>query len=161
MFPSETFTERAGRFNNHLKERCSEYFYLLFWNHGRLGPYTVQEKTKQKAIGHQPHRQPIKEYVAYSAAQCQLFMFWFDYCSFNIIGLARTSYEYHHRFLRTDKNYNLCINVIKMIFNILKSNRFFAILSFDIDFQCQLKLVIGFGFTFGVNSVYWNMVQHR
>ena len=52
----ETFTKRADRFNTHLKERCFEYFYLLFWNHGRLGPYTVQEKTKQKAIGHQPHR---------------------------------------------------------------------------------------------------------
>ena len=41
----KTLTERADRFNTHLKERYSEYFYLLFWNHGRLGPYTVRDGT--------------------------------------------------------------------------------------------------------------------
>ena len=41
----ETFAERADRFNAHLKERCSEYSHLLFWNHGRLGPYTVRDGT--------------------------------------------------------------------------------------------------------------------
>ena len=36
-----------------------------------------------------------------------------------VIGLSRTSQEYRQRFLRTDKNYNFCINFIKMLFNIL------------------------------------------
>ena len=57
-----------------------------------------------------------------SAARCQLFKF--DLISalsnsiFDIIGLAQTSQKYHQRFLRTDKNYNFCINFIKMLFNI-------------------------------------------
>ena len=38
---SETFAEQADRFNSRLKERCSANSHLLFWNHGRLGPYTV------------------------------------------------------------------------------------------------------------------------
>ena len=37
---------------------------------------------------------------------------WFS----GIISLARTSQEYHQRFTRTDKNYNFCINFIKMLF---------------------------------------------
>ena len=59
-----------------------------------------------------------------SAARRQLFKF--DSISslsnliFDIIGLARTSQEYHQRFLRTDKNYNFCIQFIKMLFDILK-----------------------------------------
>ena len=36
---------------------------------------------------------------------------------FNIIGIARISQEYHQGFLRTDKNYNFCINFLKMLFN--------------------------------------------
>ena len=83
---------------------------------------TVYSSRQDETKGDWPPTTPLakKVYVEYSAAQCQLFKFRFDYCSFNIIGLTRTSQEYHHRFLRTDKNYNLCINVIKLLFNILK-----------------------------------------
>ena len=42
---SETFAEQADRFNRRLKERCSANSHLLFWNHGRLGPYTVRDGT--------------------------------------------------------------------------------------------------------------------
>ena len=69
------------------------------------------------------HTAATQQVVLTSAAWCQLFKF--DSISalsnsiFDIIGLARTSQEYHQRFLRTDKNYNFCINFIKMLFNIL------------------------------------------
>ena len=65
-----------------------------------------------------------------SAAQCQRFKF--DSISalsnsiFDIIGLARTSQKYHQRFLRTDNNYNFCINFIKKVFNILKMKQIFG-----------------------------------
>ena len=59
-----------------------------------------------------------------SAAQCQIFQFnsisAISNSIFDIIGLARTSQQYHQRFFRTNKNYNFCINFIKMLFNILK-----------------------------------------
>ena len=42
---SETFAEQADRFNRRLKERCSANSHLLFWNHGRLVPYTVRDGT--------------------------------------------------------------------------------------------------------------------
>ena len=46
----ETFAERADRFNTNLKEICSDYSHLLFWNDGRLQQYTVQDKTRQKVM---------------------------------------------------------------------------------------------------------------
>ena len=65
-----------------------------------------------------------------SAARCQVFKFGsisaLSNSIFDIIGLARTSQEYHQRFLRTDKNYNFCINFIKMLFNILKIKPIFG-----------------------------------
>ena len=74
------------------------------------------------------------------AAQCQLFKFdsisALSYWIFNTIGLARTSQEYHKRFLRTDKNYNFCINSIKMLFNILKIKPIFG------DFITQYRFSV-------------------
>ena len=103
------------------------------------------------------------------AAWCQLFKF--DLISalsnsiFDIIGLARTSQEYHVRFLRTDTNYNFRINFIKMLFNILKIKSIFGDFviryRFSMLFDACLSILRNrFGFTFYVDSTYWNIVQH-
>ena len=68
--------------------------------------------------------------IQVSAARCRLFKF--DSISalpdsiFDIIGFARTSQEYHQRFLRTDKNKNFCTNFIKLLDNILKIKPIFG-----------------------------------
>ena len=58
------------------------------------------------------------------------FWVWVDICSFNFDfrygGLARTSQEYHQRYLRPENNFNWCINFIKMLFNILKIKPIFG-----------------------------------
>ena len=75
-----------------------------------------------------------------SAAQCQFFKFYsisdLSNLFFDIIGLAQTSQEYHQKFLRTAKNYNFCINFIKMLSNILKIKLIFG----DFVIQCRLSM---------------------
>ena len=74
----------------------------------------------------------------------------------DIIGLARTSQEYHQRFLRTDKNYNFCINFIKMLFNILKIKPIFG----DFVIQYRFSMLFDAGLSI-VRNRFWVHIRCR
>ena len=60
---------------------------------------------------------------------------------FDITGLARTSQDYHRRFLIADKNYNFCVNFTKMLFNILKIIPIFG--NFVIQYRFSMLFDVG------------------
>ena len=92
------------------------------------------------------------------AARCQLFKF--DSISalsisiFDIIGLSRTSQEYHQRFLRTDKNYNFSIHFIKISSNILKIEPIFG----DFVIRYRFLMLFDAGLSIVLN---WFWVHNR
>ena len=81
------------------------------------------------------------------AAQCQLFKFdsisALSYWIFNTIGLARTSQEYHKRFLRTDKKlqflHKFHQNVIQYLKNQTDFWRFYHSISIFSVNRCWFK----------------------
>ena len=100
----------------------------------------------------------LKSWPKTSAARCQLFKL--DSISalsisiIDIIGLPRTSQEYHQWFLRADQKYNLCINFIKILYNILKIKPICG----DFVIRHWFPMLLDAGLSFVRN---WFWVQNR
>ena len=103
---------------------------------------------------------PLPLSMTNSAARCQLFKFnsisVLSNSIFNIIGLARTSQQYHQRFLWTDKNYNFYINFIKMLLNILQIKPIFG----DFVIWCRFSMLFDSGLSI-VRSWLWVYIRCR